>query len=447
MSDIKTSVGIYTLGCKVNQYESEAIAEKLENNGLSVYHDRDDCGIYIVNTCTVTAESDRKCRQLIRRIVSSNPDARVIVTGCLAQTAPRELSKIDGVDFVCGNTSKLAAADAAIKFANERSSKSRGNCGFLVDDIFSAPFESMSIKKFDRTRAYVKIEDGCENRCSYCIIPAARGKVRSKAPEDVVSEVKDLIDGGCREIVLTGIETASYGKDLEKCDLAALLQMVDGLGCDRIRLGSLDPSLIKDSFVSRIAGLKSLTPHFHLSLQSGSDRVLAMMRRKYNSKMAMDAIERLRAALPSVMFTTDVIVGFPGETEEDFADTVDFMKRARFLSAHIFPYSKRAGTVAAEMEGQLSNEIKKRRSAELIAIQNDIKEELLTAESLAKSEHDVLFETFSSGFAVGHTSSFIEVAVKSPAALHSEIRRVRVTSVDKSGKNLRLIGEIIEPER
>ena len=448
MTEIKAKVGIYTLGCKVNQYESEAIAEKLEKNGLEVFHDRDGCDIYIINTCTVTAESDRKCRQIIRRIASSNPDAKVIVTGCLAQTSPEDIAKLPGVEFVCGNSNKLSAADVAIGFAAKsvKPNITIPTAKILVDDVFSAPFEPMSIKKFDRTRAYVKIEDGCENRCSYCIIPSARGKVRSKAPECVISEVKDLINGGCREIVLTGIETASYGKDIDGYDLATLLEEVDKLGCERIRLGSLDPSLIKDGFVSRIARLSSLTPHFHLSLQSGSDRVLAMMRRKYNSKMALAALERLRAAIPGVMFTTDVIVGFPGETEEDFAETVDFMKRARFLSAHIFPYSKRKGPVAADMDGQLSKEEKSRRSAELITVQNKIKEEVLAAEIVERPIHNVLFETYSDGYAVGHTPSFIEVAVKSSIPLHSEIKRVRLTSLDRSGKNLRCFGEIIETE-
>lgn len=439
MSERSLSVGIYTLGCKVNQYESEAIAEALTEKGFRVSAGSESCDIAIVNTCTVTAESDRKCRQLIRRIIGASPDTYVIVTGCLSQTAPEQLSRIEGVGFICGNSKKLAAVDAAVAYSESRR---REKARVDVDDIFSAPFEKMNITRFDRTRAYVKIEDGCENRCSYCIIPSARGKVRSKHPDDVISEVKGLIDGGCREIVLTGIETASYGKDLDGADLPSLLEMVDKLGCDRIRLGSLDPSLIKERFVSRIAPLSSLTPHFHLSLQSGSDRILALMRRKYNSRMALECIERLRAAIPGVMFTTDVIVGFPGETEEDFADTVEFMKKARFLNAHIFPYSKRKGTVAAELEGQLPNDVKSRRSAELIAIQARIREEILTAEAEAKNEYNVLFETYSEGVAVGHTPSFIDVAVKSPRPLHSEIHRVRITGTERNGKSLRCIGKL-----
>ena len=440
MSEKKLTVGIYTLGCKVNQYESEAIAEALTEKGFEVIPGGKSCDIAVVNTCTVTAESDRKCRQLIRRIIGTSKDTYVIVTGCLSQTSPDKLAEIDGVDYVCGNSKKLAAVDAAVRFANDR--QKRG-AQINVEDILTAPFERMSIKKFDRTRAYVKIEDGCENRCSYCIIPAARGKVRSKLPEDVIREVEGLIKGGCREIVLTGIETASYGKDIEGTDLASLLESVDTLGCDRIRLGSLDPSLIKERFVSRIAPLRSLTPHFHLSLQSGSDRILALMRRKYNSAMALDCINRLRAAIPGVMFTTDIIVGFPGETEEDFAATVEFVKKARFLTAHVFTYSKRSGTVAAEMEGQLPNDVKNRRSAELISIQAEIHRDILLNEIARKSEYDVLFETYSDGYAVGHTPSFIEVSVKSPRPLHSEIHKVRLVALDENGKELRCIGELI----
>ena len=440
MTEKALSAGIFTLGCKVNQYESEAIAEELTRRGFSVFFDRAGCDVSVVNTCTVTAESDRKCRQLIRRLVKASPDSYVIVTGCLAQTAPDSLMKIEGVDFVCGNSKKMAAADAAERYAKGLHANS---AAVEVDDIMSAPFEPMTITKFERTRAYVKIEDGCENRCSYCIIPSARGRVRSKPPAEVIEEVKKLIDGGCREIVLTGIETASYGRDIEGCDLADLLEAVDRLGCGRIRLGSLDPSLIKDRFVSRIAALESLTPHFHLSLQSGSDRVLARMRRKYNSKMAMDCIQRLRAALPGVMFTTDVIVGFPGETEEDHAATADFLRRARFLSAHIFQYSPRKGTEAAEMADQIPPDVKSRRSAELIALQNGIRREILEEQVAIGAEHDVLFETYSGGYAVGHTPSFIEVAVKTSSPLHSEIRKVRIIGVKSEGKSLSCIGTLI----
>ena len=419
-------VGIYTLGCKVNQYESEAIAEALEADGFSIIDHNEKCDIYIINTCTVTAESDRKARQFIRRAIKSNPNAYVIVTGCLAETQPDEIARIEGVDYICGNAKKLSAVAAANKFAESNQKESEPIVHKV--DLDTSPFEKMNITHFDRTRAYVKIEDGCENRCTYCIIPSARGKVRSKLPEDVIAEVEALTAGGCKEVVLTGIETASYGRDLKTVDLASLLCRVDKIsGIGRVRLGSLDPSLMTDRFVSKIADLKSLTPHFHLSLQSGSDRILALMKRKYNSKMAFEGMERVRRAMPSAMFTTDIIVGFPGETEEDFEATVDFVRRAKFLSAHIFTYSKRKGTLAATMPDQVPEEVKKERSARLISIQNEIRDELLSFE--IGNEYNVLFETQNTYFYAGHTPSFIEVYVVSDTPLQGEIRRVRIVEV------------------
>lgn len=427
MSKRSLTVGIYTLGCKVNQYESEAIAEALESKGFTISNHSNKCDIYIINTCTVTAESDRKARQFIRRAAAKNPDAYIAVTGCLAETAPESIAEINGVDYICGNAKKMTVVDAILKYAE--GNKKNETAEIYKADLDGADFEEMSITHFDRTRAYVKIEDGCENRCTYCIIPSARGKVRSKSPEEVITEVEALTKGGCREVVLTGIETASYGRDLKTVDLASLLCRVDKIsGIGRVRLGSLDPSLMTDRFVSRIAGLESLTPHFHLSLQSGSDRILALMKRKYNSRMALEGMERLRKVMPNVMFTTDIIVGFPGETDEDFEATVNFVKRAKFLSAHIFTYSKRSGTPAASMPDQIPESIKKERSARLIAIQNEIRNELLAKE--IGNEYDVLFETQSRDSAVGHTPSFIEVSVNSDRSLQGSINKVKIVGVE-----------------
>lgn len=431
------TVGIYTLGCKVNQYESEAIAEALEKEGFTISNHNDKCDIYIINTCTVTAESDRKARQFIRRAAAKNPLAFIAVTGCLSETRPDEVAKICGVDYICGNSKKLSVVDAILRFAE--SGEKNAAPEISESQLETSGFEEMSISHFDRTRAYVKIEDGCENRCTYCIIPSARGKVRSKLPEDVIREVEALTQGGCREVVLTGIETASYGRDLKTVDLASLLCRVDKIsGIERVRLGSLDPSLMTDRFVSKIADLKSLTPHFHLSLQSGSDRILALMKRKYNSRMAFEGMERIRKVMPDAMFTTDIIVGFPGETEEDFEATVDFVKRARFLSAHIFAYSKRAGTPAAVMKDQIPEEIKKERSARLIALQDEIRNELLSKE--IGNEYSVLFETYSDGFATGHTPSFIEVKAISDRSLQGNVRRVRIIRAEDGV----CIGDIID---
>jgi len=423
------TAGIYTLGCKVNQYESEAIAEQLEANGISILPASNICDAYVINTCTVTAESDRKARQFIRRAISKNPSAYIIVTGCLAQSSPEEIAAIDGVDCIIGNSNKLLVAKKLIELFEK--GRKNETAEISVTDIDVASFEPMSITKFDRTRAYVKIEDGCENKCSYCIIPSARGKVRSKAPDEVIAEVGQLTRGGCREIVLTGIETASYGKDLGGIDLADLLCRIDKIeGIGRVRLGSLDPSLIRPEFVNKIASLSCLAPHFHLSLQSGSDNVLALMKRKYNSKMAMNAINLLRENIPNVKFSTDVIVGFPSESEDDFMQTVEFVREAQFLTVHIFPYSKRKGTLAAKMNGQLSGDEKSRRLHILEKAAQDARISILENEIENRPIRTVLFETFDGKNAIGHTDDFLEVCVPSAVSFHSELRDVKLTHTD-----------------
>ncbi len=415
-------VGLITLGCKVNQYESEAIAEAFTAKGFVIGDADGCCDVYVINTCTVTAESDRKAGQLIRRAAAKNPVAPILVTGCFSQSHPRPVAAIKGGDFVCGNTDKLAVVKAAKRLLQARAARAE----IAVEDVQCAPFEPMTITRFDRTRAYVKIEDGCENRCSYCAIPAARGKVRSKPLAEIVSEVRGLVRGGCREGVLTGIETASWGRDLAGVTLADLLVAVDAIeGLERMRLGSLEPTVMREEFVQKIANLRTVVPHFHLSMQSGSARVLAAMRRRYNPEQAMAGIRRLRAVMPDVELTTDFIVGFPGESDEDFADTMRFAAEAEFLQMHVFAYSKREGTPAATMAGQIEKSVKKERSARLIALG-----EQLTAARLARALKDplrpVLFETFADGFAVGHTREFFEVAVSADQPLDGEIHTVRL---------------------
>ena len=424
----KKTVGIYTLGCKVNQYESEAIAEKFTAEGFDVTPHELPCDIYVINTCTVTAESDRKARQFIRRAISSNPEAFVLVTGCMAQSNPEKAAAIAGVDYICGSANKLSVVDAAKRLV--KTGKKNDAAEVAVGHLDGAKFETMTISRFDRTRAYLKIEDGCENHCSYCAIPAARGRVRSKCPEDVLSEVRRLTENGCREIVLTGIETASYGRDLENYDLASLLSDADKIdGVGRIRIGSIDPSVMRRAFVDKIACLKHLTPHFHLSMQSGSDRILALMKRKYNTSMAYENIEYLRSKIPGVMVTTDIIVGFPGETDEDFEQTMDFAERVRFLDMHVFAYSRRAGTAADKMPEQIPESIKRERSSRLIALRKKIKNEVLSEFATECPETEVLFESYEGGRAYGHTASFVEVAVPSERGLHSELHLVRIESV------------------
>ena len=419
------TIGIFTLGCKVNQYESEAFAEALSKKGYILGNPMSVCDGYIVNTCTVTAEADRKSKQMIRRAARLNPDAPIVVTGCTAEYSAKELSDIKGVIAVCGNSKKLDCVEYIDRYFKDGCFDNPIIC---VPPIDEAQFEKMHLTGFPRTRVYIKIEDGCENRCTYCAIPRARGNVRSKLPEEVINEVKGFIKAGCREIVLTGIETASYGKDLEGVTLGNLLTEADAIsdGCT-IRLGSLDPSLFKQQFVDEIKDLRSLAPHFHISLQSGSSKVLALMKRKYNAEGAKRAMQRIRQAIPGVMFTTDIIVGFPGETEENFLETVEFVKEAGFLSAHIFPYSEREGTAASLLPDKIPVAVRRERANKLIEIQNNVRNAILDNEIKQNPEKDVLFETFSSGKAYGHTDSFLEVCVDSNTDLHGKIHKVCLT--------------------
>ncbi len=412
MSHVRTAptVALLTLGCKVNQYESEAIAEAFAAAGFSVRPSREACDVYVVNTCTVTAESDRKARQLIRRLLSKNPAAFMVVTGCSAQSRTADIAAIPGVDAVVGNRDKLSVVTVAARLCEGGVKLTQPLVE--VPSLEGSRFEPMAITHFGRTRAYVKIEDGCESRCAYCAIPAARGPIRSKAPDDVIREVTDLTARGCREIVLTGIETGAWGRDLGRMHLEELLARVDAIpGIGRVRLGSLDPTVMTPQFVERIASLSSLAPHFHLSMQSGCSRTLARMRRKYNAEQAVAAMERVRAALPRVQFTTDMIVGFPGEDEEEFAESLAFAHRARFLHIHVFPYSRREGTPAATMAGQVPEAVKHERVAALSRVSEASCAAILDEVLSAGTPLSVLPETRGAGYVLGHTPDFLEIRI------------------------------------
>ena len=407
------SVGLYTLGCKVSQYETEAIGEAFEKRGcvIAPFNARND--IYVINTCTVTAESDRKSRQFIRRAIKQSPDAVIAVVGCYSQRSPDEIRAIDGVDVVIGTNDKLTVVEKALEILEGRGQGDRIAEPYChITDVTVADFEPMTIERAPRTRAYVKIEDGCECRCTYCAIADARGRVRSKPREDVLLEVKALFDSGIGEVVLTGIETGSYGRDFsEKYTLADLIVELDSV-CPggRIRLGSLSPELVGADFVSKVKGVKNLLPHFHLSMQSGSNEVLRAMKRRYTRERALENIERLRAAFPGANFTTDLMVGFPGESEADFLDTCDFVSRAKFLDAHVFAYSKRARTPAACFDGQIPEEIKRERSAELIRRKNEVRDEILDRLVKAKTPQLAIAESLDRcGLLSMHSDSFVEI--------------------------------------
>ncbi len=406
----RLTVGLYTLGCKVSQYETEAIAEDFERRGFLRRDFREVCDVYVINTCTVTAEADRKSRQCIRRAISRNPAAYVMVVGCYAQTTPADIAAIEGVAYVAGTYGKMKLAEIAARALADRKRENRVTVE--VTDVDVAPFECMSITRSPRTRAYVKIEDGCECRCTYCAIPGARGRVRSKSGEDVLREVSYLASQGVGEVVLTGIETASYGVDLDGYRLIDLLEDIDRtLPHLRVRLGSLTPELMTEKFVARLARLSSVVPHFHLSMQSGCDRVLAAMKRRYNTTQALAALSRLRAVMPRVQFTTDLMVGFPGETDEMFEETLAFARRARFLDMHVFAYSRRPGTPADTYPDQVAEQTKSERSHRLVALGHAIRDEILDEIVQKQEKIRLLLETKEGDTWTAHSDEFIEARV------------------------------------
>ena len=415
----KATVGFYTLGCKVSQYESEAIAEEFERQGFTVCDSALPCDFYVINTCTVTAEGDRKSRQIIRRLKRNNPEAKVLVCGCYSQRSPDEVFSMPEVDAVIGTEGKMKLPEIA------RSLKA-GERFISVGDLSDKTFEPMSIRSAPRTRVYVKIEDGCESRCAYCAIPSARGAVRSKPREAVIEEIRALCESGVREIVLTGIETGSYGKDFDnEYRLADLICELDRLGFpERIRLGSLAPELVGQDFADKIKGVKRLAPHFHISIQSGSDRVLRLMRRRYTRARLIENINRLREYFPKAQFTTDLMVGFPGESEEDFLESMSIVDEAGLYDAHVFAYSKRHGTDAEGFDGQIDETTKRERSERLIAKVKQRKREVLTRIFEAGEELSCIFETkLKDGSFSGHSDSFIEVeGLPTDLDLRGEIR-------------------------
>ncbi len=413
-----TTVAICTLGCRVNQYESRAISEYLENHGAEIRDFSEPCDFYIVNTCAVTAESERKSRQMCRRALKNNSNASVIVTGCQAQLHPEAASRLPNVKYVCGNASKLDTARAVIELANGKSVPLLGKLE-LTDE-----YEDFSVKAPDHTRAYVKIEDGCENKCAYCVIPKVRGPIRSKPFESVINEVSELVRSGYREIVLTGIETCSYQYGL----LELMQEMCKINGLERIRLSSVNPAFIGKKFTDGIRGLKKICPHFHISLQSCCDRTLNAMRRRYNTRMLFENCEYLRASLPDVCFTADIICGFPGESDEDFSETLENVKKLKLLHAHIFPYSKRPGTEAEKMPNQVDEAIKNARCAELSLVCEKSRHEIIDGFVRKENIFNLLIETYSDGYLHGHTENFIPLKLKGTQCELGKIIKVKVTS-------------------
>lgn len=419
-------VALHNLGCKVNAYETEAMQEMLEHAGYEIVPFQEGADIYVINTCTVTNIADRKSRQMLHRARKMNPDAVVVAAGCYVQ-AQAEKQVIDPcIDIVLGNNKKQDLLTALQAYE-----EAHGDLREMIDINHTKEYENLHLtKQGEHTRAYIKVQDGCNQFCSYCIIPYARGRVRSRAKEDVVAEVTDLAKNGYQEVVLTGIHLSSYGIDFENEDnLLSLIRAVHEIeGIKRIRLGSLEPRIITEEFVQAIAALPKMCPHFHLSLQSGCNETLKRMNRRYTSEEFYEKCEILRKYFEKPALTTDVIVGFPQETEEEFETTYEFLKKICFYETHIFKYSKREGTKAAVMQGQIPEQIKAKRSARLIELgeknRRAYEESFLgkTVEVLVEEKSDVNGKEMWTG----HTKEYMKIALESEKNLQNCILNVQI---------------------
>ena len=419
-------VAIYTLGCKVNQYETQAMEQELLRRGHTLVPAETEADGYIVNTCSVTAISDKKSRQMIRRCHKLNPNAVVAACGCYVQTHPEVVAALD-VDLLAGTGDRMAFLDLFEQAAHEKEPVRLLNDALRRREFEVLPAGGMA----ERTRAMLKVEDGCVNFCTYCIIPYARGAVRSLPADQAAEQAKGLARQGYRELVITGIELSTYGRDLPgRPDLASLIEAVcHAVPEMRVRLGSLEPRTVTEDFCARLAALPNLCPHFHLSLQSGSDTVLARMKRKYTTQRFLESVRLLRAHFDRPALTTDLIVGFPGETEEEFQETLAFLQRCAFAQMHIFPYSRRQGTPAASMPGQLSNAEKASRAHRGAELAQAMERSWLTG--WIGQTVPVLFEEEKDGFWRGHTPQYIEVRVKGEH-LHNQLRPVTITAAGDS---------------
>lgn len=410
---------LHNLGCKVNSYETEAMQQLLEAAGYEIVAFSEPADVYIINTCSVTNIADRKSRQMLHRAKKQNPDSVVVAAGCYVQAAAEELKKDAAVDIIIGNNKKTELVTILERHFAERDGHTGQESEEHVINIGETrEYENLSISRIaDHTRAFIKVQDGCNQFCSYCIIPYTRGRVRSRRPEDVVREVEALVARGYQEIVLTGIHLSSYGVDFpegEKEDLLGLIRRLHPItGLRRIRLGSLEPRIVTEEFAKELASMEKICPHFHLSLQSGCDATLKRMNRHYTTEEFEERCKILREAFGNPAITTDVIVGFPGETEEEFACTKEFLKRIHFYEMHIFKYSKRAGTRAAVMPDQVAEPVKAARSDELLALEKEMSRQY--RESLLGLTRDVLLEekltVDGADYMVGHTKEYVKVVV------------------------------------
>ena len=414
------TVAFCTLGCKVNQYETNAMMQKMIEAGYEVVDFETKADIYIINTCTVTNMADKKSRQMLRRVKEINPEAILVAVGCYAQVAKEKLEQIPEIDLILGINEKNDIVEYV-----EQASKNT----YVSDVLHQTEFLDFGdVTYTEKTRAVIKVQDGCNQFCSYCIIPYARGRIRSRKPESVIKEITDVAKEGIKEVVITGIHIASYGKDFDivpeyrLIDLLEEIQKVDGI--QRIRLGSLEPTLITEEFVTRLKKLSKICDHFHLSLQSGCDETLKRMNRKYTTDQFKHVVEVLKNAYPEVHLTTDVIVGFPGETEEEFNKTYEFLKEIKFYKMHVFKYSPRSGTVAAKMPNQIDGNVKEERSNKLIEL-SDKNEKEYNQQYIGK-EVEVLLEEREGEYLKGHTTNYMVVKMKTNENLENTIQKIIV---------------------
>lgn len=413
------TAAFYTLGCKVNQYETEAVSELFSDAGYSVvpFSEKADC--YVINTCSVTSMSDRKSRQIIRRAKKNNPDAVIAVMGCYSQTAPEEVLRIDGVNLVLGTKEK----GSVLRLIKNLNSSDKLNAVTDVRD--SHTYEELKIKRCPgHTRAYIKIQDGCSQFCSYCIIPYARGPVRSRGEDEIINEVRSLADSGYKEVILTGIHAAAYGADLNNTSLEQLLNKLDNIeDIERIRLSSIEPMTLNRDFIDKIKNCKKLCPHFHISLQSGCDATLKRMNRHYTTAEFADIVRGLREAFPDCAITTDIMVGFAGETDEEFSQTLDFVKQIGFADAHVFQYSQRRGTPAARRPDQIKPQIKEARSKIIIETTASAREDFLK-KHIGRTMRVLIETKEKNGLYEGKTANYITVQTESSKDICGQFKEI-----------------------
>ena len=425
-------VGFLTLGCKVNQYETNGMIQRFKECGYDIVEFEEKADIYVINTCTVTNMSDRKSRQFLRQAKKNNPDSVVVAVGCYVQVSKEELEQIPEIDLTLGTNDKVEIVNHVENFIKEKTKKE-----LAENIIYEANFEDFGTVTYtEKTRAVIKVQDGCDRFCSYCIIPFARGKIRSRKPENVIDEIKEIAKNGIKEVVITGIHVASYGRDFESdyrlIDLLEEINKIDGI--ERIRLGSIEPLLITEEFMNRFIKLEKVCHHFHLSLQSGSTDTLKRMNRRYTAEEFEEIVNRIRKYYQDAILTTDIIVGFPDESEKEFEDTYEYLKRINFYKMHVFKYSPRKGTKAAEMKNQIPGDIKEIRSKRLLELSDE--NEIRYLDSYIGKEVEVLFEEFDGEFYKGHTSNYIMVLAKSEKDLTNKIINVKINSRN----NLSLVG-------